>query len=35
MENSDMTGNVVMISGVSGQIGKALVNSVLDRGGKV
>ena len=35
MKSSDMTGQVVMISGATGQIGQSLVSAVLERGGKV
>ena len=35
MSFCDMSGQVVMISGISGQIGQALVGEVLKNGGKV
>ena len=35
MKNDDMTSQVVMISGVTGQIGQSLVSAVLERDGQV
>ena len=35
MKNNDMTSQVVMISGVTGQIGQSLVSAVLEREGQV
>ncbi len=35
MKSTDMTGQVVMISGATGQIGQSLVSAVLERGGQV
>ena len=35
MNSSEMSDQVVMITGVAGQVGRTLVNAVLDKGGKV